>query len=464
MLLSDSRKEQGKSNKRNKKNSDTRRLSASGIGLIVFGLIFLYFIITIAGGFLRNRVETYEVMEGSLTDNLTFTGCAVREETCVTANHPDSFLLVRENEKIARGDLLFADSGALSEAGPASSDSENEIRKAADAFLFSFSGQNFSTVYSFKRELLNIGAAVYKSADPDILKHSDTVTVSPCDGIVSTAVDGYEGTTIDDVTSPGFSWSVKKAEENTGSVKVVSSEEWSLVIPVTDKQVISLSNITRAKVTFLSDGETEQASVKWLRTEDGSSFLSLQFSSGLIRYLKDRFISVRIEAPIETGLKVPASAVLKETFYKIPERCLYLSGESSGVHFMRFKKNEDGTFVTDAKGDAVSEMVSPTVYCRQKEDEQYYYYVSTSVFSEGDELQVATEPDEPFETYTVGETEEFTGVYQVNNGYALFRRVEIMDRNDIWCLVKKGTGYGIIQHDFIVYDSSKAKDSMIVTR
>lgn len=39
-----------------------------------------------------------------------------------------------------------------------------------------------------------------------------------------------------------------------------------------------------------------------------------------------------------------------------------------------------------------------------------------------------------------------------------------MDRNDIWCLVKKGTGYGIIQHDFIVYDSSKAKDSMIVTR
>lgn len=461
MLLSDSSKEQGKLKKRNQKNSDTRRLSASGIGVILFGVIFCYFIVMTILGFLRNRVETYEVLEGSLTENLTFTGFAVREETCVEATDPDSLLLVQENEKIAKNDVLFVDREAVSENDTIRADSEEETTKAAEAFLFSFSDRNFSTVYSFKRELLNIGASLYTSANPDTLIHNSAVITSPCDGIISTAIDGYEGTTINDVMAPDFSWNVKKTEETSNSVKIVSSEEWYLVIPVTDKQVITLSNLTRAKVTFLSDGETEQAEVKWLRTDDGNSFLSLQFNSGLIRYLKDRFISVRIEEPGEKGLKVPASAIAKETFLVIPDRCLQLSGDSAAVHFMRIKRNADGSIAMDAKGDAVQEMITPRIYYkRSMEDGTYNYYVSTAVFSVGDILKIK----DSSETYTLEQTEELSGVYQVNNGYAVFKRVEILDNNDIWCLVKKGTSYGITQHDFIVYDSSKATDSMILTR
>ena len=461
MLLSDSSKEQGKSKKRIHKNSDTRRLRTSGIGVIVFGAIFCYFIITVLSGLLRSRVETFEVLEGSLTDNLTFTGFAVREETCVEAGQTDSLLLAQEHEKIAKGSVLFAARDALFEAGLISADSEAEIGHTAEEFLFSFSERNFSTVYSFKREMLHIGAAVYQSDTPEALRYSRSVITAPCDGIVTTAIDGYEGTTIDDVMSPGFSWTVKEAEETAGTVKIVSSENWYLVIPVTDRQVIALSNLRRAKVTFLSDGETEQASVKWLRTEeDGRSYLSLAFKSGLIRYLKDRFISVRIEEAQEKGLKVPASAVAKESFYAIPGRCRFLTGNPSDLHFMRIKKNPDGTFARDARGNPVTELLSPTVYYIRQDEDDTYYYLSAADFSSGDTFSI----EESEETYTLEAAEELTGVYQVNNGYAFFRRIEILEKNDIWCLVKKGTDRGIVQHDFIVYDSSKVKGSMILTR
>ena len=56
------------------------------------------------------------------------------------------------------------------------------------------------------------------------------------------------------------------------------------------------------------------------------------------------------------------------------------------------------------------------------------------------------------------------GVYSMNKGYAVFRKVNIIDKNEQFCLVENGTSYGITQFDFIVEKSSDVKESDITTR
>ncbi len=470
MLLSDSSKKQGKLKKRNRKNSDTRRLSASGIGVLVFGVILLYIVFMVFYGAFRKRVATYEVTAGTLANDLTFTGIAVREETCVKPNDPDSVLLVSENEKIAAGTPLFVSRRAAEEAGYEPPSARQAVSGSAEKFLFSFSDQNFSTVYTFKQELLAGNSVSYAIENTEDLTKSGDVTAAPCDGVVSTVIDGYEGTTVSSIMSEGYSETANRSGEDDGSVKIVSSEDWTLMIPVTDKQVLELADMKKARVVFLSDRLSETASVKWLRTDSGDNYLSLEFSSGLIRYLKDRFIAVRIESAEDSGLKVPATAITTDTFFELPGSFRHLSGSDSGVHFMKMETKADGTAVVDSKGDAVVDLVSPTIYGRREEvtvneetgksETNIYYYVSASEFKEGDILLAESSE----ETYTVADPVELTGVFQVNNGYAIFRRVVIMEENEVWCLVQKGTYCGIVPHDYIIYDSSKARESMILTQ
>lgn len=54
------------------------------------------------------------------------------------------------------------------------------------------------------------------------------------------------------------------------------------------------------------------------------------------------------------------------------------------------------------------------------------------------------------------------GVYCINQGYAVFRRVEIIDQNEEYAIVAKDTDYGLIRYDHIVKDASKVKEEDIL--
>ena len=43
----------------------------------------------------------------------------------------------------------------------------------------------------------------------------------------------------------------------------------------------------------------------------------------------------------------------------------------------------------------------------------------------------------------------------------MFRKINIIDKNEDYCIVEKGTPYGIAQYDNIVLDASKVKESQI---
>ena len=59
---------------------------------------------------------------------------------------------------------------------------------------------------------------------------------------------------------------------------------------------------------------------------------------------------------------------------------------------------------------------------------------------------------ESSETYTVEETKTLTGVYNINRGYAVFRKVTILCENDEYYIVAEGEDYGLSNYDHIVQD------------
>ena len=108
----------------------------------------------------------------------------------------------------------------------------------------------------------------------------------------------------------------------------------------------------------------------------------------------------------------------------------------------------------DDKGNVVIKGIKADIY----EENDTYYYVSMNDFESGDIIML-TDSDE---TYIVGTMEELTGVYCVNRGYAVFRKVNILEENSEYCIISKGTKYGLSIYDHIVLDYSTANENEII--
>ena len=66
------------------------------------------------------------------------------------------------------------------------------------------------------------------------------------------------------------------------------------------------------------------------------------------------------------------------------------------------------------------------------------------------------------QTFTLKDTGQLNGVYNINRGYTVFRRIEIIDQNEEYCIVKTGTPYGLSLYDNIVLDSSTVSEDEIL--
>ena len=66
------------------------------------------------------------------------------------------------------------------------------------------------------------------------------------------------------------------------------------------------------------------------------------------------------------------------------------------------------------------------------------------------------------ETMTLAQMSTLEGVYQVNRGYAVFRRVERVEENGDYVVVAKGTSKGISVYDHIALNAGNVIDSSII--
>ena len=467
----------------NNKISKYRKPLNLNIGMMIFLAVLIYVLISIVMYFQTKHIVRYEVQEGSLATNNTYTGVILRDETVV---HTDSAgylnFYTYEGQRVAADHLVYTldETGRLSEYLDELNQDENslsdrelaEFRNEIVNFAHNYDSSTYESTYDFKRSLKN---TVLKLTSTNMMQRINEMSDysgggnivkfcnAPETGIVAHWVDGYEDLTPGAVTADIFD--LKDYEKNEkkqlimndllvaeGDVayKLSTNENWSVVIPIDAQRGAEIEEEGFIKVKFLKNQLESWASAKLLNNSDGNTYLQLDFTNSMVTFISDRFVDVELALHEEAGLKIPNSAIVQKEFFLIPEEYVTASGNNNNNGIIRQCYLEDGTIS--------SEFVETEVYSYDEDTKEYY--VDASVLNAGDILYKT----DGQETYTVSRRATLIGVYNMNKGYADFKEINILYQNEEYAIVKANTQYGLNVYDYIVLDADAVSDNEQLAR
>ncbi|MGI6018493.1 MAG: HlyD family efflux transporter periplasmic adaptor subunit [Marvinbryantia sp.] len=432
--------------------------SIFNVGTIMFGIIFLYIIICFFMYLTADHITGYEVTAGTLSGNYRYTAITLKSEKVVTSSEagPVNYY-AREGSKVGVGQGIYSIGNielASSSSGEELTELENKdyssMRSIAASFSSNYNSVSYQDVYNFKADtqtamLELLSKKVLDSTEQGISAGLNLVPTDQ-DGIVVYSVDGMENYTIDDITIDDFnrknyhrqnlrmSDSVKAGDP---VYKLITSEEWSLVIPLDKKTAMELADQNVVRFRFMEDGSSFNADFT-IAENSGQYFGKLDISNSLVRFFGDRYVEIELLLNRQSGLKIPKTAIAEKIFYRIPKEYVTENAENSNEITLRKE-----TYDTD--GSAIMRTVTATVYDKTDLD----YYVDTDLFEEGDYVLMK----DSSKRYQISETKSLTGVYNINKGYPIFREISIIDENEEYCIVQSNDPYGLAQYDQIALDA-----------
>ncbi len=227
--------------------------------------------------------------------------------------------------------------------------------------------------------------------------------------------------------------------------KLITSEIWDLVIPIDKKLAEDLAKESNIQVEFKKDNSTAWGASRILNQEE-QWYLILNFQNSASRFATDRYLDVELLLSDTSGLKIPNTALTKKSFFLIPKEFLTKGGDNNTNGVTRQYEDEKGKTVME---------FTPVSVAEETEDK---YYITGKGLEKGD---LVIKPDSN-EKYSLEETASLQGVYNINRGYAVFRKVEILFQNQEYTIVDTGTNYGISMYDHIALDSSAIKENEII--
>lgn len=441
----------------------------AGTLLLIFAACLLILFIQ---SITKEHVSIYEVTDTQIADDEVIRGVIVRDESVVKTKK-DGFVnyYVGEGAKIGANTVVYSIDGTGQFAGDISAiesddislsdEDTREIRSDIANFRGNFDLSEYSSVTNFK---YNIDNTLLKMTTVSLLKQLDKITKkkdtsslelvkAKQPGIISFCSDGLEDLSIDNITKDNFkdmndSWTQLRT---TGSVekgnivyKLVNSEKWSVVLPLSDKQYKKIYDKTTIPVTFKKDGLKTIAEVSTFII-DSSYYAKLDFDKYMIRYLENRYIDIEIEFNNADGLKIPVSSILKKKFYIIPKEYITKDDDSGseGVTVLTYRK--DGTKKKTFK--------SVGTYYEAENDN---VYISASICKAGSTIIKGSN------SMQLEKTTKLDGVYNCNQGFCEFRRIEKLYSNDEYLIVSKDTKYGLSTYDHIILNPGIISEDEII--
>lgn len=445
------------------------------IGMIIFGVVFVYVLVCVIMYFQTGHIVRYEVKEGSLATNNIYRGVVLRDETLVHAQ-ANGYVnyYAREGSRVAKNDLVYVmdETGNLTENLESLNLGENsltdkeiaEFRSEIVDFVHEFDSDYYSSTYDFKFGLKN---TVLKLANTNLLNSIDDLdgtniinyAYAPDTGIVAYWSDGYEGLSPQNITEEIFDekkYEKKRLTSNSlvaaGDVayKISTNENWSIVIPIEPARGAELLEEKYVLVRFLKNQYESWGQVTLLSNPDGKTYLQLDFTNSMITFVGDRFLDIELIVEDETGLKIPVSSIVQKEFFLIPEEFVIPGGNNGGDTIIRQCYLEDGTIS--------SEHLEIDVYNYDSENKEYY--LDSTILSAGDILYQF----DGQETFTVSKRATLIGVYNMNKGYADFKQINILYQNDEYAIVKSNTKYGLSVYDYIALDAASVSDDQFINQ
>lgn len=440
------------------------------VGIILFSVVLIYLLVTVISYFSRDNISVYEVRKGSIVRDNSYTGLVIREETAVSAE-AEGYLSYYQNEnsKVKTGMNVYAlsaekidtdDENSAADGISLNPDLQNGIILQLQSYNENYNANDFSKVYSLKNSInisLQDTYSVTRTQQLAALIKESGIEVSsykaPRDGIVAFTVDGYEGITKDTFTADNFD--VTKYESTALSdqmrisagdpvYRLITNENWSVIVPLDEATAESLikDEVSSIRVRIDKDSESMWADLTLIEKE-GTYYGCLDFDNSMIRYAEDRFLNVELILEDESGLKIPRSAVVDQKFYVIPQDYITTGGNSSSSGIMVRKSNGS------------TEFMPVDIYDVSDEGE---VCISRDEIDEGTTI---LKPDSG-ETYVIGKTKSLQGVYNINKGYAVFKKVKILCENDEYYIVREGEDYSLSNFDHIVQNGKTVNADEVV--
>ena len=466
-----------KRKKKKKKIIKYRKPLSVNIGFIVFFAIFAYILIYMAMYFTRDRVSIYEVVYGKNADqtNKTYQALLLRTENQVisdTAGYLNYY--VRSGERTSVGTTIYTidESGkiqeylATNESGTEMSDSDYEtLRSYITNFTTSYSDIAYSETYNFK---IDLSSALLECVNMNMLNqkiselsadggYNYSVNKAANSGIVEYYSDGYENKPISEITAADFDYSNYNRnhissgnliESGAPAYKIITEENWNVLIPLTPEEADSRQADTRIKIKFTEDGTTVVGDFQVV-TQNDCTFGLVSLNKYMLKYASERYAEIQIVETEVSGLKIPKTSVVTKDFFTIPKDFSMVGGEDNETGFSKQVYDE-------TTGTTTVKFISPEIFY---ENEQYYY-VDDEELAKGDILI----KNDSVETFTVGQTDSLEGVYNVNSGYCIFRRIEKLSESSDYFLINTSTSYGLKVYDHIVIDGSVVTENAVVFR
>ena len=464
------------------------------IANVFFGAILVYMIIYLYMFLTSVHISGYEVIAGSLATNKQFTGLVLRTEeifTASTAGYIDYY--ATEGSKVSGSSIVYSldESGRMSEYLEANSEEislseENFASLKSDISSFSngFEKTDFSEVYSFHD---TANGNILELANQTLLSEMESLTeadagsfqrvYSAKSGIVGYYIDGYETITPSEITPEMFDKgsytsqnlrSVDLVSVGDSVYKLVTDENWSMVIPLTEDQMkeIAYKEVTDEngntsseqrsviEVKFLKDNTTTWGYVTILNMH-GQQYLQLDFNSSMVRFAKDRYLDIQFLIDDTSGLKIPSSSITTKEFFVIPEEYIMKGGEEDADGFLVEKFDEEGH--------STQVFVAPTFYSITDgmvyiDPNQGSFTSNETYVKAGDRIIIPNSND----LYQVGNTAELEGVYCINQGYTQFKKIKVLYANEEYTIVEEGTTFGLTIYDRIVLNAEAVKEDQVI--
>ena len=449
------------------------------IGIVIFSFILVYLLINLYIFFTKPHLSIYEVAYGTNKAETTATGMILRTEELVyntEAGYVNYY--IREGARVAKGEGIYSvnddsniyDLLRLSEDTVALSEKDMvRMKNKLAAYQNAYSDSSFSDIYEKKDDfqaeyLQSLDTALLDALQEkagNSLSSSFATVFSPKSGIVTYYSDIYDGFTADFVSAScyqdvaQFSSTQLRATSVLGqkepAYKLVTSNTWEIVFLLTKEQYFALSE--QETLQFTIEEETYHKKAEFYQKE-GSYFAKITMDRYLTAFLDKRFITAELAISTEEGLKIPRSSVTTKKYYRIPESYITHGGNEDentvGITMEQYDKEKGET----------AYLFSPiTVFYT----EDGFYYVDEDDFDSGSYIvQLGTETaDTGTRTMLYTLLTDLEGVYNVNKGYAVFKRIESLVEDTDYLIIKENTKAGLAVYDHIVLDATTADGAII---
>ena len=451
-----------------------RRPINLNIGVIVFGIIFIYIAYNTFSYFTTEHISVYEVGHGTIAENNTYYGLILREEKIFNSEY-DGYInyYMRDSAKAGYQSLVcsvdengdVASKMGAAENAEAELDSEDygSLKQTISSFDKSFDAGSFFQVYTFKDELdAQLMEAVNQNALSSLgdyvsmaqTNQSFHLMNAPEPGIVVYYTDGFENVTVDSFSPDMLNQlnysktslkRVQNVQAGSPAYKLITSEEWKIILPINEDTQKRLAGESVVKIQFKKDAISCWVNFE-IKKEKDAYYIVLSLKDHMVRFANDRYAEIELLTEEETGLKIPNTAITKKEFFTVPKEYFMKGGNSNAFGLLVEQPDE-------SKKSTVT-FVETTLY-NEKDDR---YFIDEETIKRGAVIQ---KPDSN-ETYKIKETETLEGVYNINKGYAVFKQIEILYQNEEYSVVRTGTSYGLSLYDHIALEGDKVKENDLI--